>query len=62
MFTRQMAALYCKEAWPGHDVALDMNYTDIGKTYRIVLGENGSRVEEEPALRAASAPCALAST
>ena len=49
VFTRQMAALYCKEAWPGHDVALDMNYTDIGKTYRIVLGENGSRVEEEPA-------------
>lgn len=49
VFTRQMAALYCKEAWPGHDIVLDMNYTDIGKTYRIVLGENGSRVEEKPA-------------
>lgn len=44
-----MAALYRKEAWPGRDVVLDMNYTDIGKTYRIVLGERGSHVEEEPA-------------
>ncbi len=49
VFTRQMAALYCKEAWSGHDIVLDMNYTDIDTTYRIVLGENGSRVEEEPA-------------
>lgn len=49
VFTRQMAALYCKEAWPGHDVLLDMNYTDIGKVYRITLGAKGSRVEEEPA-------------
>ena len=49
VFTRQMAALYCKEAWPGHDVLLDMNYTDIGKVYRITLGSKGSRVEEEPA-------------
>lgn len=49
VFTRQMAALYRKEAWPGHDVLLDMNYTDIGKVYRITLGSKGSRVEEEPA-------------
>lgn len=49
VFTRQMAALYCKEAWPGHDIVLDMNYTDIDTTYRIVLGENDSHVEEEPA-------------
>ena len=49
VFTRQMAALYRKEAWPGHDIALDMNYTDIDTTYRIVLREDGSRVEEEPA-------------
>ena len=49
MFTRQMAALYSKQAWPGHDLALDMHYTDIDKTYRVVLGANGSRVEEEPA-------------
>ena len=49
VFTRQMAALYRRQAWPGRDIALDMNYTDIGKTYRIVLGADGSRVEEEPA-------------
>ena len=49
VFTRQMAALYRRQAWPGRDVVLDMNYTDIGKTYRIVLGERGSHVEEKPA-------------
>ena len=49
VFTRQMAALYRKQVWPGRDIALDMNYTDIGKTYRIVLEEGGSRVETEPA-------------
>ena len=49
VFTRQMAALYRRQAWPGRDVVLDMNYTDIRKTYRIVLGERGSHVEEEPA-------------
>ena len=49
VFTRQMAALYRKRAWPGHDVVLDMNYTDVGKAYSIVLGEDGSRVETEPA-------------
>lgn len=49
VFTRQMAALYRKDAWPGKDIVLEMNYTDIGKTYRIVLGKGGSRVEEEPA-------------
>ena len=49
VFTRQMAALYRREAWPGHDIVLDMHYTDIDKTYRIVLGARGSRIEEEPA-------------
>ena len=49
VFTRQMAALYRREAWPGRDIVLDMRYTDIDKTYRIVLGARGSRVEEEPA-------------
>ena len=49
VFTRQMAALYRKQAWQGRDLVLDMHYTDIEKTYRVVLGANGSRVEEEPA-------------
>lgn len=48
VFTRQMAALYRKESWQEHDVVLDMNYTDIGKIYRITLGQRGSRVEVEP--------------
>ena len=48
VFTRQMAALYRKESWYGHDAVLDMNYTDIGKVYRITLGQRGSRVEVEP--------------
>lgn len=48
VFTRQMAALYRREAWPGRDIVLDMHYTDIDKTYRIVLGKNGSHVEEKP--------------
>ena len=49
VFTRQMAALYRRQAWPGRDLLLDMNYTDIGKVYRIVLGAAGSHVEEKPA-------------
>lgn len=48
VFTRQMAALYRKESWHGHDAVLDMNYTDIGKVYRITLEQKGSRVEVEP--------------
>ena len=47
IFTRQMAALYNKKAWPGHDILLEMNYTDIGKVYRILLGKDGSQVTEE---------------
>ena len=49
VFTRQMAALYRRQAWPGRDLVLDMNYTDIGKVCRIVLGATGSHVEEKPA-------------
>ena len=48
VFTRQMAALYRKESWQKRDVVLDMNYTDIGKVYRVTLGREGSRVEAEP--------------
>lgn len=48
VFTRQMAALYRKETWRGRDVVLDMNYTDIGKVYRVTLGSEGSCVEAEP--------------
>lgn len=46
-FTRQMAALYNKASYPGHDIILDMNYTDIAKTYRIVLGKDGSTLSDD---------------
>ncbi len=48
VFTRQMAALYRKEAWPGHDIALDMNYTDIDTTYRIVLRGTAAALRRSP--------------
>lgn len=46
-FTRQMAALYNPAAYNGTDIILDMDYTDIGKRYRIILGEKESYVAEE---------------
>ncbi|MDO5134826.1 MAG: NAD(P)H-dependent oxidoreductase [Eubacteriales bacterium] len=46
-FTRQMAALYNPEAYCGTDIVLDMDYTDIGKRYRIILEKTGSRVVEQ---------------
>ncbi|WRS27676.1 NAD(P)H-dependent oxidoreductase [Oscillospiraceae bacterium MB08-C2-2] len=47
LFTRQMAALYNPEAWNGQDRILEMNYTDTGKTYQILLGREGQQVLTE---------------
>lgn len=47
IFTRQMAALYNKNAYTGRDIIIDMDYTDINKTYRIILAKDGSRVTED---------------
>ncbi|MCI9576095.1 MAG: NAD(P)H dehydrogenase [Clostridiales bacterium] len=44
IFTRQMAALYRKENYPGKDIVLEMNYTDVGESYQILLGKDGSHV------------------
>lgn len=44
VFTRQMAALYQKSAYPGKDLVLEMRYTDEDKRYQIILGKDGSRV------------------
>ncbi len=44
IFTRQMAALYQRESWSGHDLVLEMNYTDVNERYQIVLGQEGSTV------------------
>ncbi len=43
IFTRQMAALYRQESWPGHDLVLEMAYTDVNERYQIVLEKTGSR-------------------
>lgn len=47
VFTRQMAALYNKAAYSGKDLVLEMDYTDIGRHYQIVLGKDGSTVLSE---------------
>lgn len=44
IFTRQMAALYNKNAWQGKNIVLEMDYTDIGKRYQILLTKEGSKV------------------
>ncbi len=44
IFTRQMAALYRKESYPGQDLVVEMYYTDIDECYQVVLGKEGSRV------------------
>lgn len=44
VFTKQMAALYQKSAYPGTDIVLEMDYTDVNKRYQIVLDQNGSTV------------------
>lgn len=41
VFTKQMAALYNKNAYNGHDIVLEMYYTDIDKQYQIVLKSDG---------------------
>ena len=43
-FTKQMATLYNKNAYDGKDRVLEMNYTDLGTSYKIFLGRDGSKV------------------
>ena len=50
-FTRQMAALYRKESWPGKDVVLEMCYTDVEECYQILLGKDGSHVYTDGSLK-----------
>lgn len=51
-FTRQMAALYRKDAWDGKDRVLEISYTDLGRAYQILLGKEGSRVCTDGSLSA----------
>ncbi len=47
VFTRQMASLYNKASYNGKDIVLEMNYSDIEKTYQIILKEDGYEVRTE---------------
>ncbi|MCM1101243.1 MAG: NAD(P)H-dependent oxidoreductase [Clostridium sp.] len=52
IFTRQMAALYRKENYPGKDIVLEMSYTDVDECYQILLGKDGSSVYTDGTLTA----------
>ena len=52
IFTRQMAALYRKESYPGKDIVLEMSYTDVNECYQILLGKDGSHVYTDGKLTA----------
>lgn len=47
IFTKQMASLYNKASYKGKEIVLQMDYTDIDKTYQIILGENKATVIKE---------------
>jgi len=44
VFIRRLAASYNKNAYDGKDRVLELHYTDIDKTYQILLGKDGSKV------------------
>lgn len=45
IFTSQMACLYDPASWDGQDCVLEMHYTDLDKTYQIVLSEGRHTVK-----------------
>ncbi len=47
IFTKQMASLYNKGSNKGKDIVLEMNYTDIDKTYQIILKKDSYEVLTE---------------
>jgi len=51
VFTRQMAALYNKDSYDGKVRVLEICYTDLGKTYQILLNKDGSEVQEGTPLK-----------
>lgn len=52
VFTRQMAALYDKGSYDGRDRVLEIFYTDLGRTYQILLGRDGAQVRADGGLAA----------
>lgn len=47
VFTAQMAALYNPSSYTGKDVVFDMDYTDIGKRWQVILGKEKSTVTRD---------------
>lgn len=47
IFTKQMASMYNKAAYPGKDIVLEMCYTDRDKSYQIVLNKDGYEVRKD---------------
>ena len=43
-FTKQMAALYNTDSYSGKDMVLEMEYTDIGERYQILMNRDGHEV------------------
>ena len=52
VFTRQMAALYNKDAYDGKERVLEICYTDLKHTYQIKLDDKGSEVLTDQSLAA----------
>ena len=50
LFIRRLAASYNKNAYDGKDRVLELHYTDIDKTYQILLGKDGSKVYTDGSL------------
>lgn len=50
VFTRQMAALYNKNAYDGKEQVLEMHFTDLNHTYQIRLGKEGSEIVADGSL------------
>ena len=50
VFIRRLAASYNKNAYDGKDRVLELHYTDIDKTYQILLGKDGSKVYTDGSL------------
>lgn len=49
-FTKQMSNLYKKENYDGKDRVLEICYTDLDKTYQLMLGKDGCKVVTDGSL------------
>lgn len=52
IYIRQMAAMYNKSIYDGKDRVLGMHFTDIDKSYQILLGKDGGKVYTDGSLTA----------